>query len=476
MANSTSITSEQPSNGVVGGYTGDNVNIKRVMMAFTAIAWYNAIEIMFLAFFQFKRYTGLYFWSLMVTACAIILYETGVWAKMDNVVPETLITQTLDNIGWIFMIGGNSMVLYSRLHLITQNRTLLKCVFWGIIVNCILMYIPTTTLDYGVNLHPESKPYLNGYNIMERIQMTLFSIQEFAISGAYLVEIYRYLKVVYVSNNRVRGVMYELAAVNVLLIILDVALLSVEYADLYETEVTLKGFVYSIKLKLELGVLSRLVKIVTHGKGLQKTATIASSTWNDKGGSFPLEHIETVHSRSTSRADSHQHSRFHFPSFNTHTRTRSGSSIPWLAHTRTKSTSERPCSPTTVNPPPQPQPQPQARSPPAPPPPVSNTTTSSLVSHHPHNNIHDMNHNANIFPNSIMDFVTEPEFTMAKACDESNQSLYQELEAQLGAAAPARFDIPGPVAALLAATGNSESRDGSRRSSIGELYPGRLTG
>lgn len=54
--------------------------------------------------------------------------------------------------------------------------------------------------------------------------------------------------------------------VNVALIILDAALLSVEYVDLYEIETTLKGMVYSIKLKLELGVLSKLVKLVTDRK------------------------------------------------------------------------------------------------------------------------------------------------------------------------------------------------------------------
>lgn len=57
--------------------------------------------------------------------------------------------------------------------------------------------------------------------------------------------------------------MYELLAVNIMLILLDVALLSVEYENLYEIETTLKGLVYSVKLKLELGVLSKLVKVVT---------------------------------------------------------------------------------------------------------------------------------------------------------------------------------------------------------------------
>lgn len=56
--------------------------------------------------------------------------------------------------------------------------------------------------------------------------------------------------------------MIELIVVNVCLILLDVALLSVEFKDLYMIETTLKGMVYSIKLKLELGVLSKMVRVV----------------------------------------------------------------------------------------------------------------------------------------------------------------------------------------------------------------------
>ena len=96
---------------------------------------------------------------------------------------------------------------------------------------------------------------------MERIQMTFFTVQELIISGVYLWEASRYLKMI--MENNIRKLMWELFMVNVALVILDVVLLSVEYKNLYQIEVTLKGMVYSIKLKLELGVLSKLVKLVT---------------------------------------------------------------------------------------------------------------------------------------------------------------------------------------------------------------------
>lgn len=65
------------------------------------------------------------------------------------------------------------IVLYSRLHIIViANKRLLDFVFWMILVNGFILYIPTTTLNFGtiVKMTP---PYIDGYNIVERIQMTL---------------------------------------------------------------------------------------------------------------------------------------------------------------------------------------------------------------------------------------------------------------------------------------------------------------
>lgn len=75
-----------------------------------------------------------------------------------------------------------------------------------------------------------------------------------------MIESAKFLRII--REERSRRIMYELLLVNVCLIVLDVALLSVEFESLYEIEVTLKGMVYSLKLKLELGVLSKLVELL----------------------------------------------------------------------------------------------------------------------------------------------------------------------------------------------------------------------
>jgi hypothetical protein len=57
--------------------------------------------------------------------------------------------------------------------------------------------------------------------------------------------------------------MYQLFVINIIIIAMDIALLGVEFANLYIIETILKGVIYSIKLKLEFVVLGKLVQFVT---------------------------------------------------------------------------------------------------------------------------------------------------------------------------------------------------------------------
>jgi hypothetical protein len=124
------------------------------------------------------------------------------------------------------------------------------------------------------------------YQVMEKVQMTAFCIQEFIISSVYVYETRRLLTP---SENfqkeRARRVMRHLIYVNVLLILMDIAMLCTEYADLYEIQIALKGehtalsyrnyiadinclnigAVYSVKLRLEFAILNQLIAIASGG-------------------------------------------------------------------------------------------------------------------------------------------------------------------------------------------------------------------
>lgn len=62
-------------------------------------------------------------------------------------------------------------------------------------------------------------------------------------------------------ENDSRKVIFNLFAVNMACILMDIALIAIEYANFYMYQTTLKATIYSIKLKLEFAVLGKLVKI-----------------------------------------------------------------------------------------------------------------------------------------------------------------------------------------------------------------------
>lgn len=183
--------------------------------------------------------------------------------KQNSVSHNDNLTESLAAIGWIIMVPGQSIVLYSRLHLITRNEKLLRCILWFIIINSFVLCTPTVILDWGSRAH-SPEPFTRGYAIMEKIQMTVFSVQEFCISGIYLWKVRRALKVIF--DGRTRNLMWQLIAMNIFVMCLDIALLTVEFFDLYMIQTTLKSLVYSVKLKVEFGVLSNMVSVVTSRK------------------------------------------------------------------------------------------------------------------------------------------------------------------------------------------------------------------
>lgn len=60
---------------------------------------------------------------------------------------------------------------------------------------------------------------------------------------------------------------YQLLAINVVILAMDAVLLGVQYLKDRSVQVQLKGFVYSLKLKLAFAVLSRLVSFVEQSRG-----------------------------------------------------------------------------------------------------------------------------------------------------------------------------------------------------------------
>ncbi|KAI9669454.1 MAG: hypothetical protein M1817_004679 [Caeruleum heppii] len=248
-----------------------------IIAAFSAVAWYNVVEINAQVFLTFKRHRGLYFWSLLITSWGIAIHVLSFILKFFIPSANWIMCATLTTIGWYPMVTGQSVVLYSRLHLVVRDTRILRFVLWMIIIDVFLFHVPTTVLTYGSN-SAASAEWLPRFNIMERLQMTAFTIQEIIISGIYVWATLKLLRPIY--HARTRKVMMHLIYINLIIVGMDAVLLVMEYTNNYDIQASLKPMVYSIKLKLEFAVLNQLM--VLANTGLTEGAT-SENHFSDKG-------------------------------------------------------------------------------------------------------------------------------------------------------------------------------------------------
>lgn len=94
--------------------------------------------------------------------------------------------------------------------------------------------------------------------VYDRIQLVGFCLQDFIISGIYIREALRALQPVFEMRGREgRKVILNLIVINVIVVIMNILLLVTEFRAHF-IQVSFKTVVYSIKLKLEFSVLTRL--------------------------------------------------------------------------------------------------------------------------------------------------------------------------------------------------------------------------
>ena len=267
-------------NGIIGSYTGTDLAFQTTIVALGVIALYNVAELVLLIFFTFKRYRGLYFWSLMVSTLGVGPYTIGFLFKFLEICQIRVLYLVFLTIGWYAMVTGQSVVLYSRLHIVVWNQRTLSVVRSIIIVNAFILHIPTTVLTFYVNLVPDPDHFTTAFNVMEKVQMTGFCLQEFVLSILYLKHTYRILHTIQAERTRVN--VRQLLYINIIIILLDCGLLGLEYANMYILEAMVKGVVYSIKLKLEFMVLGKLVQVIEQGGRRRLTVTDAQPTPDPK--------------------------------------------------------------------------------------------------------------------------------------------------------------------------------------------------
>ena len=171
------------------------------------------------------------------------------------------------------MVTGQAFVLYSRLHLVVRKQRTLHYVLALILIDAVVLHLPTIVFTIGSN-SPNASFWVHKFNVMERIQLVGFCLQEFIISGLYIFSTVRLLGAIY--HSMTRKVMFQLIFINSVCIGMDIVLIGLEFTGYYVGEASIKPMIYAIKLKLEFAVLNQLM-------GLTKAGLTEGNRWRSGG-------------------------------------------------------------------------------------------------------------------------------------------------------------------------------------------------
>ncbi|KAF5549335.1 hypothetical protein FMEXI_4322 [Fusarium mexicanum] len=260
----------------------------------STLSLYNAIELLTLISLTFKRRSGLYFWSILIASFGIIPYCLG-WLVVYFDLTHDYVGMIIETVGWVLVITGQSVVLYSRLHLIVTDVKILRSVLIMIIINGLVWHSTMTVLLFGSEYSPSDnrRGFNNVFNIMEKISMSMFYLQELIISGLY---IWKSMEILKTAFGDTKNMLYKLFTINFVIVLMDIALLAIEFHDLYVWEQGIKLVTYSIKLKLEFAVLSELIEFVRNRSGTRSRPTKNSA---NQSTLVPLSSIHKGHTKGT---------------------------------------------------------------------------------------------------------------------------------------------------------------------------------
>ncbi|MCJ1267275.1 hypothetical protein MMC22_007160 [Lobaria immixta] len=237
--------------------------------AFVGITFYLIVETNIEIFRAFQKRQGLYFWSLECGSLAILTNNVGIVLKYlassetSRIWPLNAFLLT---IGWAIYSTAQSLVLYSRLHLVIRNQRIQRYVFLMILSTIFTFIIPTLVAvwpAFNTSDHKMSSVWSPRLAIMDRYTQIGYTITESTISGLYIWSLLRLLRLK--TNVRQRRVMLDLIYVNVVVIAFDILEVVFVYTNQLGISHPIQSFSYILKLRLEFVVLNQLMAVAARG-------------------------------------------------------------------------------------------------------------------------------------------------------------------------------------------------------------------
>jgi hypothetical protein len=190
-------------------------------------------------------------------------FDIPMFTRVNGTVGKVFVTIII--FGWVFMVTGFSLVLYSRIHLLSSNPRIPHLLLLIIIANGFIVHTPGVVTAYLGNFaHAVRVRY-----VISKLEI-VFYVQEISLSSLYIFLFARYLRgtsTMLKSEPAVQKTLVGLIVAQVVISAADVAMIVLLYQDLYLARKLLISLNYAVKVTVEFSVLNRLVRFSSKQRG-----------------------------------------------------------------------------------------------------------------------------------------------------------------------------------------------------------------
>ena len=236
--------------------------------ALMGITFYLLIEVNITIQRFFKKRGGLYYWSLLVASFGTCIHTISFIIQWWVPGAPWILCAALGQFGWSFMVTAQSLVLYSRLHLVIRNHTIIRGCLLMIIVTSIAVEIPnwvTSWFAYDTD-YSVTKLWTPRDDIMLRISQLVLFLQESCLSILYIWGVVKALT----PNDRinVNRIKWDLIAISSFIIATDLANVILTYTSEHFAKEPIQNFSYAFKLRVEFAVLNQLMSVTSQSRSI----------------------------------------------------------------------------------------------------------------------------------------------------------------------------------------------------------------
>ncbi|OAL50897.1 hypothetical protein IQ07DRAFT_630877 [Pyrenochaeta sp. DS3sAY3a] len=244
-----------------------------ILLSFNCVAIWSAVPLTFRMFATIRDKRSLYFRATLASSWGLSLrsqaYIMGYYGRS---IPWW-VYGPLSQLGWICMVSGFALVLWSRLGLIFGNERVKRYLLFMIVFNGVVWHTILSVFAMIMWHQRGPSPPTPLYRrvrdvnqVCEYIQICFFNSQEIIISSIYIYAAYVYLRDFSHLNSprtraKVRGALFLLLTIQAIVVFLDAAIITIDLLGLSQLKGMINSFIYCVKLELEFLVLNQLIEI-----------------------------------------------------------------------------------------------------------------------------------------------------------------------------------------------------------------------